>query len=99
MKGEEDHKLEIFYSENILQERKRIGGDWLVAQAFPTMKLRDLIKSKLGPNLQFVVLNLDKDHQEERLMQRTETFGETFGKSLMTLKYEAAEDDKRMLMI
>ena len=57
---------------------ERVGGDWVVAQAVPSRKLRDLIKSKLGPDLQFVVLNLDKDHQEDRLKPREETFGEEF---------------------
>ena len=97
MKGEEDYKLEEFYSflsENILQERKRVGGDWVVAQAVPTRKLRDLIQAKLGYDLQFEVLKLDKDHQEERLQPRTVTFGKKFGKSLMRKKYEAADDDE-----
>ena len=67
-----------------------------MAQAVPSRKLRDLIKSKLGPDLQFVVLNLDKDHQEERLKPRTVTFGEKkkFVKSLIRMKYEAADDDE-----
>ena len=36
MKGEEDYNLETFYSlmcEDIIKERKRIGGDWVVAKA------------------------------------------------------------------
>ena len=65
-----------------------------MAQAVPSRKLRDLIKSKPGPDLWFVVLNLDKDHQEERLKPRTETFGEEVGKSWMRMKYEAAEVDE-----
>ena len=96
MKGEEDYKLEFysFLTENILHERKRVRGDWVVAQAIPTRKLRDLIKAKLGHDLQFVVHKLDKDHQEERLKPRT-SFGEKkFVKSLMRMKYEAADNDK-----
>ena len=53
-----------------------------------------MIKSKLGPDLQFVVLNLNEDHREERLKPRTETFGEELVKSCMRMKYEAAEDDE-----
>ena len=68
--------------DNILEERNRVGGDWVVAQAVPSRKLRDLIRSKLGADLVFVVLNLDKDLQQERL------------RAGMKMVYEPAEDDE-----
>jgi len=95
MKGEVDYDLEPFYSlmcENILHERKRLGGDWVVAQAVPTRKLRDLIKSKLGPDLQFMVLNLDKDYQAERLKPRFDLLGKEFAELWMKMIYEPAGD-------
>merc|ERR1712106_898928 len=88
---------EPFYSsmcENIIQERKRIGGDWVVAQAVPSRKMRDLIKSKLGAKLQFMVLNLDRDYQLERLEPRTEKFGKEIAKAWVNMKYEPAEDEE-----
>ena len=97
MKGEVDYDLEAFYSlmcDNILYERKRLGGDWVVAQAVPTRKLRDLIKAKLGPDLQFMVLNLDKDYQEERLKPRFDLLGKEFAEMWMKMIYEPAQDDE-----
>ena len=43
-----------FYSEmckDVKKERKRIGGDWVIAQAVPTRVLRDHIRAELGPDL------------------------------------------------
>jgi len=97
LKGEEDYNLEEFYTllcENIIHERKRVGGDWVVAQAVPTRRLRDLIKTVLGPELLFVVLDLEKEHQKERLRPRIESFGEDVANSWMGMKYEPAEDDE-----
>ena len=98
VKGE-DYNLEEFYSimcEDILKERKRVGGDWAVAQAVPTRKLRDLIKSKLGPDLLFVVLDLDEDLHRERLSPRIKLVGEQRTKMWMNMKlrYELAEDNE-----
>ena len=93
----EDYNLDDFYAlmcDNILSERRRVGGDWVVAQAVPTKKLRDLIKSKLGPDLVFVVLNLKKDHQLERLGPRSATLGEELIKMWMGMKYEPAEENE-----
>jgi len=57
-------------SKDILAERKRIGGNWVVAQAVPTRELRDVIRDALGPELEFVTLSLTKDSQLERLKKR-----------------------------
>ena len=65
--------LEEFYGamcEDIGKERKRMGGDWVIAQAVPTRSLRDFIKAQLGPHLVFVVLNMTKEDQEKRLEAR-----------------------------
>ena len=57
-------------SKDILKQRKRIGGNWVVAQAVPTRELRDVIRGALGPELEFVTLSLTKDSQLERLQKR-----------------------------
>ena len=53
MKDQEvDEKLgEKFYeymADSIGNERKRIGGDWVIAQAVPTRNMRDVIRQQLG---------------------------------------------------
>ena len=57
-------------AEDVDREQKRIGGDFAVAQAVPTRKMRDLIRSKLGSNLIFVVLHMSREDQYERIKSR-----------------------------
>jgi len=97
MEGREDYDVSEsmgLMCENILKERKRVGGDWVVAFAVTTRKLRDMIKEKLGPQLVFVVLDMDKDLQQERLVPRLEALGETFNDICEKIKYEPASDDE-----
>ena len=66
-------QLERFYSamcKDIAAQRKRIGGDWVVAQAVTTRALRDHIKAELGPDLIFVVLEMTKEDQLKRVHAR-----------------------------
>jgi len=65
--------LKMFYealSEDIAIERKRIGGDWAVAGVAMNKEVRDIIRSTLGPNVIFVVLNMNQDDVKERLEAR-----------------------------
>jgi len=97
MEGTDDYDVSEPMSlmcENILKERKRVGGDWVVAFAVTSRKLRDLIKEKLGPELVFVVLDVDKDLQRERLEPRLEVLGETFIEMLTKFKCEPANGDE-----
>ena len=69
----EQKSLENFYAsmcKDIITEKKRMGGDWVVAQAVPSRALRDHIRSQLGPDLIFVVLSMPKEDQKARLIQR-----------------------------
>merc|ERR1719189_3552693 len=59
-----------FMCKDIAREQKRIGGDFAVAQAVPTRKLRDHIRKQLGPNLIFVVMHMSKEDQYERVKAR-----------------------------
>ena len=66
-------KLCTYYTalcENISIEQKRVGGNWAVAQAVPSRRLRDHIRTQLGPNLLFIVLNMKKEDQLERIKGR-----------------------------
>ena len=66
-------KIETYYTElckNIKGEKKRIGGDWVVAQAVPSRQFRDYVKTQLGPKAIFMVLNMTREDQQERLNKR-----------------------------
>ena len=66
-------KVTEFYSamcKDIAMQRKKIGGDWVVAHAVPTRKFRDHFRAKLGPDLLFIVLNMTKEDQMGRIKNR-----------------------------
>jgi len=56
--------------EDIRKERERIGGDWAIAAVTFSRELRDLIRSKLGPDLVFVILTMDLEDVKKRVMKR-----------------------------
>jgi len=94
--------IENFYSamcKDIVKERKRMGGDWVVAQAVPFRSLRDMMKQQLGPDLVFIVLNMSKEDQEMRVKMR---HGEDENAEELTKKmtkmfsvYEPVADDEK----
>ena len=57
-------------SENIKSEQKRIGGNFAIAHAAATRKIRDHLRKILGPNVIFVVLYMSKEDQEARIRAR-----------------------------
>jgi len=66
-------KIARFYSamsKNIVEERKRIGGDWVVSHAVISRAFRDQFRTELGPDCIFVVLNMAKDEQIQRIKDR-----------------------------
>ena len=68
----EDYKE--FYGmlcENIKKERKRIGGDWVVAKTASKRETRDFIRSCLGPELVFVVLIMEEEERKKRILRRS----------------------------
>ena len=56
--------------ENIINERNRIGGDWVIASGIYTKALRDRIVTKLGPDAVIVSLEMDREEQRRRLENR-----------------------------
>ena len=56
--------------EDITNERKRIGGDWVIAFSIPTKELRTFVRTQLGPDLVHVVLEMTKQDQKRRLEGR-----------------------------
>ena len=72
--------IEEMYNElckDITKERKRIGGDWVIAQGVPNRAMRDYIRTALGPDLVFVVLNMEKEEQKKRIESRHGNGGDT----------------------
>ena len=66
-------KVEMFYTsmcDNIIKERKRLGGNWVVARTVPTRDLRDHIKHQCGSHMYFIVLGMTKEHQRQRIVNR-----------------------------
>ena len=55
---------------DIKREKKRIGGNWAIAQAVPKRYMRDYIREYLGPELIFVVLHMTKEDQICRIKAR-----------------------------
>ena len=56
--------------DDIKRGRERIGGDWAVALVVNSRRLRDLVRSRLGPDLTFVVLDMAWEDLVERLTSR-----------------------------
>ena len=57
----------FFFSlcDDIVTERRRLGGDFVVAFAIPDIASRDILRALLGPELVFVVLELSPELQAE----------------------------------
>merc|ERR1712123_30325 len=71
--AEEKKKFFAFYgcmSEDILFERRRIGGNFAIAAVAFTRELRKHIRSILGPELTFVILSMDKEEVRKRVLAR-----------------------------
>ncbi len=56
--------------DDIGRERERIGGDWAVAMSVNTRRWRDFVRSRLGPDLTFVVLDMAWEDLVERWRSR-----------------------------
>ena len=55
-------------AQDILSEKAKIGGDWVVTDAIPTRKIRDVVKKEC--NATFIVLIVSEDVQKKRLEKR-----------------------------
>ena len=67
-------KLKHYYKhlcDDIIKERRRVGGDWVIAYVAFNRELRQLIKSHFGPELEMVFLNMTDTTVENRLRART----------------------------
>jgi len=55
-------------AQDILSEKAKIGGDWVVTDAIPTRKIRDVVKKEC--NATFIVLTVSEEVQKARLEKR-----------------------------
>ena len=65
-------KCHQLLARHILQERQRLGGDFVVAFAVESesVNLRDVIKEITGPDTIFIVLDIDAELQAQHLENR-----------------------------
>ena len=78
-------------------QKQRLGGDFAVARATPTRQQRSMLKKVLGPDLVFIVLNLDSECQEARLRNRHKGQGDTSFVNMMKKMhsfYQPAGEDE-----
>ena len=57
-------------AKHILQERQRLGGNFVVAMGLETRYFRDVIRQIVGPEMVYVILNISKDLQYKRVIKR-----------------------------
>jgi len=63
--------------DDILKERSKLGGDWVIGQAVYSKAAREVIRNKLGEDLTIVVLESgEEDIQVERMAKRCLGSGE-----------------------
>jgi len=63
-------ELYIHQSLDVARERKRLGGDFVVAGVAPSRKLRDLIRKNIGEDIVIIVLEMDREMRMDRLRKR-----------------------------
>ena len=51
--------------QDIASEKKKIGGDWVIAMALPTRQMREIIQSECSAT--FVIFNMDENTQRKRI--------------------------------
>merc|ERR1712226_661546 len=64
--GEFYHHLAM----DVAREKKRIGGDFVIANILMTAELREHLRSWLGPDLRIVLLSMTKEDRRERTLAR-----------------------------
>ena len=90
--------------DDLLKERAKLGGRWVVGQAVYSKAAREVIRKKLGEDLTMIVLESgEEDLQKERLSKRALGAGEVSQEvkeesekncAQYTGGHEAVEDDE-----
>ena len=85
-----------FMCRDILTEKSKIGGNWVIADAIPTRKMRDLVKQEC--NATFIVLNMSEELQRKRVTDRHSDGNETQMIDWLTSLfryYEPVQEDEK----
>ena len=75
-------------AKDIIHQRKRLGGNMVIAQAINSQKQRERMRNLIGPDLVFIVLGMSKECQKKRVIAR---HGEDFPETFMELLIKAAD--------
>ena len=81
-------------AEDIVKQKKRLGGTFAVALAIPVRKIREILRKFVGPDLVFVVMNLNEACQAERMKQRHGEGAAAEALTKMNSGFKPAEDDE-----
>ena len=83
-------------AQDIMKHYKKLGGNWSIDYIVFSRKQRDTLRKILGHNLTFIVLNMTKEFQKQRLLQRHQPGDEEGLNFLLNLYelFEPAEDDE-----
>lgn len=81
-------------AEDIVKQKKRLGGTFAVALAIPVRKIREILRKFVGPDLVFVVMNLSEACQAERMKQRHGEGAAAEALTKMNSGFKPAEDDE-----
>ena len=79
---------------DIVVERARVGGDWVVSYALCDTHDRDIFRGVLGDQVVFVVLDISVDLVKERLVGREKSEEELEGLVAMHCQYKSPEKDE-----
>ena len=90
------HPLYKEMADDILRQKKRLGGDFAIAHAVATRTSRDFIRNHIGNDVIFIVLNLTEECQKARLRGRhgDQLLEESTLMTDMFKFYEAAGEDE-----
>jgi len=81
---------------DILKERARIGGDWVVAGVVLNKEVRNWIRSALGPELMIINLCMTREDTRDRLVSRNKGTNDFVDVLLVVHDIcEAVEDDEK----
>ena len=81
-------------AEDIVKQKKRLGGTFAVALAVPVRKIREILRKFVGPDLVFVVMNLSEACQAERMKQRHGEGAAAEALTKMNAGFKPAEEDE-----
>ena len=81
-------------AEDIVKQKKRLGGTFAVALAIPVRKIREILRKFVGPDLVFIVMNLSEACQAQRMKQRHGEGAAAEALTKMNAGFKPAEDDE-----